>query len=226
MNFQQEIENTREYESEDETPVDLRSAVTEVEMETSLDAMTQVSPILCDAMSPGGCDAMKLATVPNFVDRDKLRSNIDTTVVKVEDFLILKLDDADHVWTIDGLEDIAKYKLMGSEFFRGRLHQYKMRLSCNWRWNCDKDVWIYLHIYADDADSSLRWPFKRRVTISIRHKNSPNVKKDITKHCIIERPTKNAHRYCDEFRFSFNNLSTAGLMYGNRMIVQCTVHNE
>lgn len=154
---------------------------------------------------------------------DTYRSQIDARLAGMEMCLKKKIDFADFVWAIDKLTQRANDTLIESDYFIGSTERYKMRLSCDWRGNSGKEVRLYLRIYFGENDAFLRWPFERRVTIIITNKDSPHVHRGITNLCRIGKPTSN-YRSSDPFTFMHSELFNAGLLLGNCMAVQCTIH--
>lgn len=172
-----------------------------------------------------GCDALHVAVAAFGVGIDKYRLDVDGRIDDVERCLARKID-GDFVWTIDRLAERTNDSLIDSAYFRQCAERYKMRLSCDWRCFGDDGVWISLYIHAGDSDEYLRWPFDRHVTISISNDHRPNVHRSITKRCRIDKPPNDNYRISDAFTFCHSDLSAAGLLLGDRMIVECVVHGE
>lgn len=152
---------------------------------------------------------------------DPIRAEIDSGKANVEKCLARKTD-ADFVWMIEGLSERADGDWMWGEYFNGPTELDK-RLSCHWRSHTDSDdVWIYLNIYRTEGDADLQWPFDKRVTILICNEDSENVRKALNP-CWISSPSNNDYLSAP-FKFSYIDLSKAGLLLGNHMTVKCRIH--
>lgn len=172
------------------------------------------------------CDALQLAMTAIGTERNEYRLEVDGKIENVEKCLARKIDCKDFIWTIDRLTERKNGTWIDSEYFNIRTERYKMRLGCYWRYGGGDAVWIQLLVYADEDDANLRWPFERRVTIPMSNNASPNVRRDITNQCQMEKPPITDYRWSDLFTFSHRDLSNAGLLLGNRINVKCIVDNE
>lgn len=136
--------------------------------------------------------------------------------------------NADFVWKIDKLAERADGTRIDSEYCNVRTERYKMRLSCGWRYVDGKFVQIYLRIYPSECDADLKWPFIRRITVTITNQQSPTAHKSVIKNCQITRPPNKYREYqcCAPFTFVYSDLSNAGLLLGNSMVVNCVIHKK
>lgn len=168
-------------------------------------------------------ESLNLAVAAIGAGREEYRLLIDKRMAKVEKCLPMKID-ADFIWKIDRLAERVAGTPVDSEYFNIRAERYKMRLCCEWRYNKSTEVGIYLRIYSDKNDEGLQWPFQRRVTIMINNHQCQHVYRAITNQCRIEKPPNNEYRSSDSFTFQHSDLTNAGVLLGNNMIVNCSVH--
>lgn len=167
-------------------------------------------------------DALQLSGVSIGTNIDAYRLEIAARIADVEKCLAMKVD-ADFVWTIDRLGNSDYFE---SEYFHGLSQRRLMRLLCDWRCDGGDYVLIYLRFHCGKKDTDLQWPFDRRVTITITNKESPTAYRAVTDRCLIVKPPHKSYLDSDAFTFTYIDLSNAGLLLGNRVTVQCTIHDE
>lgn len=171
-----------------------------------------------------GRQALQLAVAAINSDGRRYRLEFDTGLAGVEKCLIRKID-ADFVWIVDLMAKKDNNNHLHSECFNVRGERYKMRLSYQEIFYCEYGL-SYLCIIVCENDATLRWPFEKRVTISISNRNSPNVYRSITNYCRVGQPNDKDYRGNDTFIFDHSDLTNAGLMQGNHIIVDCIFHDE
>lgn len=164
-------------------------------------------------------DTLQLAITAIGAGRNECRLLIDERMADVENCLPIKIN-TDFLWQIDQLVERKNGAEIFGEYFNVR---YKMRLLCDWRHNGSNDVCIFLCIYVGESDEDMQWPFERYVTMMITNPQSPNAHRAITNECSIDKPTNNDCQYSDHFTFLYSDLSNAGLLLGNNMIVNCAI---
>lgn len=167
-------------------------------------------------------DLVKLAVATIGAEIEEYRLVIDERLAEIEKSLLMKID-TDFIWKIDELAERAYGNVIYSDYFHVHEERYKMRLYCDWLCNYGNDVRIYFSIYASENDEDLPWPFERNITVTITNQESPKVHKTVTIQCRISRPQYNYHRYSEPFIFLHSDLSNAGLLLGNNMIVKCII---
>lgn len=163
-------------------------------------------------------DALQLA-----VEADgRYRLEVDARIAAVERRLARKID-ADFAWTIDGVVELREtVGYVESDCFHGGTERYKMQLNCDWCYM--GELWIYLRIYGDD---DLPWPFDRSVTITITDEVDPLERLQAHKMCQVQKPiNNNTYLWSAPFEFHYRELGHDRLLLGNRLIVQCVVHDE
>lgn len=160
-------------------------------------------------------------------DNDKYQMAIDARIAAMEKRCwSVKIDDVQYRWEIDRLTENTNCTSMCSENFSVGAERYKMRLACGWRFNEGRDVNVFLYIYAGERDDELQWPSERRITMTITNRERPRDHRTITNRCRIEKPANNDYRYSGPFVFGYSDLSDAGLLLGDCMIVKCAIDGE
>lgn len=147
---------------------------------------------------------------------------IDSRIAALAKCVPIKID-ANFVWAIDQLAERTNGMSIGSGSFAIHKEPYKMGLRCEWRCTEGKEVRIYLGNYFAN-NTTVKWPFERRVTITITNEQCPRAYRAITNNCRISKgPKYDEYRYSDPFIFLYSDLSDVGLLLNNHLIVSCTI---
>lgn len=170
-------------------------------------------------------EALRLAIANIGAGRGEYRLMDDGEIAGVGKCLPVKIN-ADFIWKIDRIAERSNDATIYSEHFNIREGRYKMRLRCDWRFDNDREVRLYLCIYHGKNDRRLEWPYDKHVTVTITNPQSPHMHRAVTNQCVIVKPSI-YHEYLSiPFTFDYTDLSDAGLLLGDHMVVNYAVNDQ